>query len=115
MNCPARPAEDGFGKKCRNPLRPKAVNTRPSNTRAMTKAYFIAFSPLLVQVESICERSGHSLSVMRFGRCPASVCVLLGRGFHAVRMLGTMRTAHSLFVEILVCPLSGGGLLGGQV
>src|ERR1700747_2305354 len=52
---------------------------------------------------------------MPFGRRPASVCVLLGRGFHAVRMLGNMRTAHGLFVESLVCALSGGGLLGGQV
>ena len=32
-----------------------------------------------------------------------------------MRMVGTMRTAHGLFVESLVCALSGGGLLGGQV
>src|ERR1700688_4934250 len=30
-------------------------------------------------------------------------------------MLGTMRTAHGLFVESLVCAISGGGLLGVQV
>src|ERR1700730_13250156 len=30
-------------------------------------------------------------------------------------MLGTMRTSHGLVVESLVCTLSGGGLLGGQV
>ena len=32
-----------------------------------------------------------------------------------MRMVGTMRTAHGLVVESLVCALSGGGLLGGQV
>src|SRR5260370_1299954 len=30
-------------------------------------------------------------------------------------MVGTIWTAHGLFVETLVCALSGGGLLGGQV
>ena len=45
----------------------------------------------------------------------ASVCVLLGRGFHAVRMVSIMWTAHRLVVESLVCALSGGGLLRGQV
>src|ERR1700722_16203079 len=52
---------------------------------------------------------------MRFGRRPASVCVLLGRGFHAVLMVASMRTAHSLVVESLVGALSGGGLLRGQM
>src|SRR3984957_6356880 len=52
---------------------------------------------------------------MRFGRRPASVCVLLGRGFHAVLMVASMRTAHSLVVESLVCALSGGGLPRGQM
>ena len=32
-----------------------------------------------------------------------------------MRMVGTMWTAHGLVVESLVCVLSGGGLLGGQV
>ena len=45
---------------------------------------------------------------MRLVRRPASVCVLLGRRFYAVLVVGTMRTTHGLVVESLVCALSGG-------
>src|ERR1700693_1293296 len=46
---------------------------------------------------------------------PLLGCVLLGRDFHAVRMVSIMWTAHGLVVESLVCVLSGGGFLRGQV
>src|ERR1700729_312909 len=45
----------------------------------------------------------------------ASVCVLLGRGFHTVRMVSLMWTAHGLVVKSVVGALSGGGLFRGQV
>src|ERR1700686_1727268 len=115
MNCPARPGTGGLGKKCRNPLRPKTVKTRPSNTLAMTKMYFIVLSFYLCR--SINLRTSVDIPKRQAARSPPPLlgCVLLGRGFHAVRMVSIVWTAHGLVVEGLVCALSGGGFLRGQV
>src|SRR5277367_1027196 len=115
MNCPARPGTGGLGKKCRNALRPKTVKTRPSSTLAMTKMYFIVFSFHLCR--SINLRTQVDIPKRQAARSPPPLlgCFLLGREFHAVRMVSIMWTAHGLFVESLVCALSGGGFLRGQV
>ena len=68
-----------------------------------------------MQIDQFANVSGHSQVSGGSVATAASGCVLLSRGFHAVRMMGTIWAAHGLLVEILVCALSGGGLLGGQV
>src|SRR3984893_3502119 len=103
MNCPARPGTGGFWKKCRNPLRPKTVKTRPSNTLAMTKMYFIVFSFYLCR--SINLRTQVDITKRQGARAPPRLlgCVLLARGHHRVRMVSTIWAAHGLVVESLVC------------
>ena len=68
-----------------------------------------------MQIDQFANVSGHSQASGGSVAAPLLRCVLLGRDFHAVRMVSIMWTAHGLVVESLVCALSGGGFLRGQV